>query len=93
MEGPPNHKAYIGFNGRMFPLLAGIISAVSILVSYKIAVDNHDVHPFPNTDITHTGIRYPEYIVLRIGLLVAGPLFTITFQLLKYYFSLSTGTT
>ena len=84
MEERSAHKTYIGFNGRMFPLLAGIISAVSILVSYKIAVDDKHVHPFPNTDITHTGIRYPEYIVLRIGLLVAAPLFTLTFQLLKY---------
>ena len=79
-EGP-----YMAFKGRVFPLLAFIVGFGSIVWTYQVAVGKSppDVKPFPWTDITHTGIHYPEYIILRIGLMVVAPLFTITFQLLK----------
>ncbi len=59
------------------------MSGLSIIISYKIARSQSDVRPFPWTDITHTGIKYPEYIPLRIGLMVGAALFYLTFQLLK----------
>lgn len=81
-------NTYMGFNGRMFPLLGFTISVVSILWTYQVAVSKSppDVKPFPWTDITHTAIHFPEYIIFRIGLLVAAPLFCISFQILKYLF-------
>lgn len=48
-----------------------------------------DVPPFPQTDITHTAIKYPEYVIFRIGLMVAPVLFCISFQILKYLFNKS----
>lgn len=76
----------MAFKGRVFPLLAFLTGFGSIIWTYYVAVSKSppDVKPFPWTDITHTGIHFPEYIILRIGLLVTAPLFTITFQLLKY---------
>lgn len=69
----------------MFPLLGAITGGVSIIWTYEVAVNKNppDVKPFPWTDITHTGIHFPEYIILRVGLMVAAPLFCISFQLLK----------
>ena len=80
-----NEGPYMAFKGRNFPLLAFIVGFGSIIWTYYVAVTKNppDVKPFPWTDITHTGIHFPEYIILRIGLLCSGPLFTITFQLLK----------
>lgn len=80
-----NRAPYIGFKGRMFPLIGSVVGSVGILLSYYIAVTNNppDVKPFPWTDITHCGIHFPEYAVMRVGLLVAAVLFLITFEMLK----------
>jgi len=46
------------------------------------------VDPFPKTDITHCGLKFPEYIVFRIGLLSVIPLFVFSWQLTKNYLQL-----
>lgn len=45
----------------MFPLLGAIIGGASILLSYYVAVTSNPKHvkPFPQTDITHCGIKFP----------------------------------
>ena len=70
----------------MFPLLGVIVGLGSILWSYHVARTKSppDVKKFPWTDITHTAIHYPEYIVFRIGMMVSPVLLAITFQVLKY---------
>jgi hypothetical protein len=62
-----------------------LVAAISIIWTYEVAVNKNppDVKPFPQTDITHTAIHFPEYIIFRIGLMVAAPLFCISFQILK----------
>ena len=82
---------YLGFDGRIFPLLGFIVSVVSIVWTYEVAVNKTppDVKPFPWTDITHTAIHFPEYIIFRIGLMVAAPLFCLSFQVLKYEIDLN----
>lgn len=79
-------KGYYGFSGRAFPLLGFIIGLGSIVWTYLYAVNKTppDVKKFPWTDITHTAIHFPEYIIFRIGLMVAPVLLAITFQILKY---------
>lgn len=69
----------------MFPFLAGIIGMFGILSSYYIARSKNppDVAPFPYTDITHCGIKFPQYIPFRICLLAIVPLFIITWQIAK----------
>lgn len=81
-----NANVYLGFDGRNFPLLGFIVAVVSIVWTYEVAVSKTppDVKPFPWTDITHTAIHFPEYIIFRIGLMVAAPLFCLSFQVLKY---------
>lgn len=80
-------KGYYGFKGRAFPLLGVIIGLGSLLWTYYVAVTKSppDVKPFPWTDITHTAIHFPEYLIFRIGMMVAPVLLAITFQLLKYF--------
>lgn len=81
-------KGYYGFKGRAFPLLGFIVGLGSIMWTYEVAVTNKppDVKPFPWTDITHTAIHYPEYVIFRIGMMVAPVILAITFQLLKYIY-------
>ena len=85
-ESDENNAGEYGFKGRMFPLLGFIIGIVAVFGSYYVARHKSppDVHPFPQTDITHSGIKFPEYTIMRIGLMVAAPIFAISFQLLKY---------
>ncbi len=66
-------------------MLGFLVGAISIVWTYEVAVNKSppDVKPFPYTDITHTAIHFPEYIIFRIGLLVAAPLFCISIQILK----------
>ncbi len=54
--------------------------------TYYVAVSKSppDVKPFPWTDITHTAIHFPEYVIFRIGMMVCPVILAITFQLLKY---------
>jgi hypothetical protein len=54
--------------------------------TYYVAVSKSppDVKPFPWTDITHTAIHFPEYVIFRIGMMVCPVLLAITFQILKY---------
>ena len=73
-----------GFKARMFPLYGAIISTITILSTYLVARHYHDVKPFPYTDITHTAIKYPQYVIFRIGMMVSSVLFCISFQILKY---------
>ncbi len=79
-------KGYYGFKGRAFPLLGFIVGLGSIMWTYYVAVTKSppDVKPFPQTDITHTAIHFPEYVIFRIGMMVAPVILAITFQLLKY---------
>jgi hypothetical protein len=69
----------------MFPLLGSSIATISILWTYYVAVTKSppDVKPFPQTDITHTAIHFPEYVIFRIGMLVCPVLFAMSFQVLK----------
>lgn len=55
--------------------------------TYYVAVSKSppDVKPFPWTDITHTAIHFPEYVIFRIGMMVCPVILAITFQLLKYF--------
>lgn len=78
-------KGYYGFKGRAFPLLGFIIGLGSILWTYYVAVTKNppDVKKFPWTDITHTAIHFPEYVIFRIGMMVCPVLLAITFQILK----------
>lgn len=75
-----------GFKAKMFPLIGAILSTVTILWTYIVARHKypHDVKPFPYTDITHTAIKYPQYVIFRIGMMVTPVLFCISFQILKY---------
>jgi hypothetical protein len=45
----------------MFPLIGAIVSFVTIIWTYEVAVNKNppDVKPFPQTDITHTAIKFP----------------------------------
>lgn len=74
-----------GFKARVFPLIGFIVAMVSIGGAYYVARSKTppDVPPFPQTDITHTGLKFPEYTFLRIGLMVAAPIIAICFQSLK----------
>ena len=84
-QSPHNlNSKYLGFSGRVFPLIGFIVSFFSILWCYHVARKHDHVKPFPQSDITDCGRRFPEYIVFRVGLLVAGPLFCLSFQVLKY---------
>jgi hypothetical protein len=59
---PPNSKqGMFGFKARMFPLLGGIVSTLTVLWTYYVARHKNppDVPPFPKTDITHTAIKFP----------------------------------
>lgn len=76
-------KTYYGFKGRAFPLLGFIVGLGSILWTYFVAVSRKDVDKFPWCDITHTGIHFPEYVIFRIGMMVAPVVLAITFQILK----------
>lgn len=69
----------------MFPLLGALLSTISILWSYYIAVTSNPRHvkPFPWTDITHCAIKFPEYIIFRVGMMVAPVIFGMSFQILK----------
>lgn len=68
-------------------MIGGILATFTILATYYVARDKNppDVPAFPKTDITHTAIKYPEYVIFRIGLMVAPVLFGISFQILKYF--------
>lgn len=78
-------KGYYGFKGRAFPLIGFILGLGSVLATYFVAVSKTppDVDKFPWTDITHTAIKFPEYIIFRIGMMVAPVVLAITFQILK----------
>ena len=75
-----------GFSGRAFPLLAFILGFISYVGTYLAARSKNppDVWPFPDTDILHPAIHYPEYLIYRIGMMVYPVLFLISFQTLKY---------
>lgn len=79
------HRGYYGFKGRAFPLIGSIVGFVSIIWTYYVAVTNNppDVKKFPWTDITHTGIHYPEYVIFRIGMIICPVVLAISFQILK----------
>ena len=74
-----------GFKARMFPLIGFIVATISIGGAYYVARSQSppDVPPFPQTDITHTGIKFPEYTFLRIGLMVSAPIIAICFLALR----------
>lgn len=76
----------MAFNAKVFPLLGFLLGLGGILWTYYVAVSKSppDVKPFPWTDITHTAIHFPEYIIFRIALLASCPIFALTFQTLKY---------
>jgi hypothetical protein len=76
-------QGLFGFKARMFPLIGAVVATVTILWTYQVALHNHDIKPFPQTDITHTAIKYPQYVIFRIGMMVAPVLFCISFQILK----------
>lgn len=65
----------------MFPLLGAFTALISIIWSYYVAITNtpHHIKPFPQTDITHCGIRFPEYAIYRIGMLVSPVLLLFSF--------------
>ena len=89
-----NKGGQYGFNARMFPLLGFIIGVTTVIASYIVARNMGDVPKFPKTDITHTGIKFPEYTIMRIGLMVVAPLLAIGFQIQKYTFKFNNlGTT
>ena len=50
-----------GFKGRIFPLLGFVVGVIAVFGSYYVAIKKSppDVKPFPKTDITHTGIKFP----------------------------------
>jgi hypothetical protein len=79
-----------GFKSSAFPLVGAIVATFTIFATYFVARDKDppDVDPFPKTDITHTAIKYPEYVIFRIGLMVAPVLFGISFQILKNYLTI-----
>lgn len=79
-----------GFRARMFPLIGALLSTVTIIWTYMLARHYypHDIKPFPYTDITHTARGYPQYVIFRIGMMVTPVLFCISFQILKYIFSI-----
>lgn len=79
------NSTMFGFRARMFPLLGAILSTVTIIWTYIVARYKYptDIKPFPYTDITHTAIKYPQYVIFRIGMMVTPVLFCISFQILK----------
>lgn len=89
MDPEGGKKGYYGFKGRAFPLLGFIIGLGSIMWTYFVARSKTppDVDKFPWTDITHTAIKFPEYIIFRIGMMVCPVLLAITFQILKYLYT------
>ena len=70
----------------IFPFAAGIFSIITIWGSYFLARSKNppDVAPFPQTDITHCGIKPPEYLLFRIGLLSILPVFSVCWYMTKY---------
>lgn len=78
-------QGMFGFKARMFPLIGAIVSTVTVLWTYYVARSFLPPHvsPFPETDITHCAIKFPEYVIFRIGMMVAPVLFCISFQILK----------
>lgn len=66
-------------------MIGFIVGLGSILWTYYVAAYKSppDVKKFPWTDITHTGIHYPEYVIFRIGMIICPVILAITFQILK----------
>lgn len=56
---PQGTHGMFGFKARMFPLFGAILATVTVLWTYIVALHRGDVKPFPETDITHTAIKYP----------------------------------
>lgn len=77
-----------GFPFWVLPIFAGILATLGILISYHLAVNEGHVKPFPNTDITHCAIYYPEYIVFRSTLIVSSVLIGITFIVFAWWLQL-----
>lgn len=82
---PQSTHGMFGFKARMFPLLGAVLATITVLWTYIVARHKypHDIKPFPYTDITHTAIKYPQYVIFRIGMMVTPVLFCISFQILK----------
>ena len=82
----PQLTTAFGFRARMFPLFAFILGMVSYFGTYYVARSRNppDVWPIPKTDILHTAIHYPEYLIYRVGMMVYPVLFCLSFQTLKY---------
>lgn len=78
-------KSDYGFAFPIIPALACVVAISCIAISYTIAVDLHHVEPFPKTDITHTMIKYPEYIFNRIGFITSCLLMTFTWYLVAWF--------
>ena len=57
----------MGINFQFFPTLAALVAMVTIAITYTIAYRDGHVKKWPATDITHTMIKYPEYMVGRVG--------------------------
>jgi len=56
-------------HAQFLPLFSGFLAIVTILVCYTLAVLSGHTAPFPNTDITHCALGYPERFVFRIGMI------------------------
>jgi hypothetical protein len=71
---------------------AGVVPAFSVVVilatigyCYVTARQHGHVPPFPKTDITHTLIKYPEYLAGRVGFISITPLIALSYYILMAY--------
>ncbi|KAL4497957.1 hypothetical protein ABPG72_014814 [Tetrahymena utriculariae] len=72
----------------ILPVITMLISSFGILASYFIAVKLGHVKPFPYTDITHSAIQYPEYIIFRAFLIAGAILIAIVMLIASWWFQL-----
>jgi len=83
-QATESHKKIYDLSPRMISLISAILAFVTFLSSYLIAHQRHGwIKSFPFVYITHLGINFPNYIIYRIGMMVAAGLFFMNYCTLK----------
>ncbi len=74
-----------GFSFAIIPLFGTLLLAISIVLTYYIALKLGHVKPIPNCTISDTAIKYPEYIIFRGGVIVSCILLMFTFSITSWW--------
>lgn len=69
----------------LLPIAASVLAGLTIIICYVIAVQNGDVEPFPDTDITHCAKYAPESFIFRVGIIPACVLLMVGYLLMHQW--------